>query len=224
MSREKRALVRHAPLKPEDCWVAGKRQGLERTPFFDKRLVDHPPGRRMHARIGNRVEPMPQLTIQIFEIAEGAGEKEVLPDIAERPLDLAFRLCPVGPAGARLEAVMAAQIEERAIVNHAPVQVLADHRGLHAVVEDFAGNPADRLKRGDMTAQHRLQILMKDEASPDQPGVAEYHREQPNNAVDARLVSKFDHELGEVDLRLLAGRRLKANLKASRSRRSKIAQ
>ena len=44
---------------------------------------------------------------------------------------------------------MAAQIEERAIVNHAPVQVLADHRGLHAVVEDFAGNPADRLKRGD---------------------------------------------------------------------------
>jgi hypothetical protein len=75
-----------------------------------------------------------------------------------------------------------------------------------------------------MTAQHRLQILMKDEASPDQPGVAEHHREQPNNALDAGLVSKFDHELGEVDLRLLAGRRLKANLKASRSRRSKIAQ
>jgi hypothetical protein len=41
---------------------------------------------------------------------------------------------------------------------------------------------------------------------------------------DAGLISKFDHELGKVDLRLLAGRRLKANLKASRSRRSKIAQ
>ena len=65
---------------------------------------------------------------------------------------------------------------------------------------------------------------MKDEASPDQPGVAEHHREQPDNALDAGLVSKFDHELGKVDLRLLAGRRLKANLEASRSRRSKIAQ
>ena len=75
-----------------------------------------------------------------------------------------------------------------------------------------------------MTAKHRLQILMKDEASPDQPGVAEHHREQPNNALDAGLVGKFDHELGKVDLRLLAGRRLKANLEASRSRRSKIAQ
>ena len=41
---------------------------------------------------------------------------------------------------------------------------------------------------------------------------------------DAGLVGKFDHELGKVDLRLLAGRRLKANLEASRSRRSKIAQ
>ena len=60
----------------------------------------------------------------------------------------------------------------------------------HAVVEDFAGNAADRLKRGDVTAQHRLQILMKDEASPDQPGVAEHHREQPNNALDAGLVNK----------------------------------
>ena len=84
--------------------VAGKRQGIL---FFGKRLVDHPPGRRMHARIGNRAEPMPQLTVQIFEVAEGAGEEEVLPDIAEWPLDLALRLRPVGSAGARLEAVMA---------------------------------------------------------------------------------------------------------------------
>ena len=92
-------LVRHAPLEPEDCLVAGKRQGLERILFFGKRLVDHPPGRRMHARIGNRAEPMPQLTVQIFEVAEGAGEEEVLPDIAERPLNLAFGLRPIGPAG-----------------------------------------------------------------------------------------------------------------------------
>ena len=107
----------------------------------------------MHARIGDRVEPMPELAVQIIEVAEGAAEEEVLPDIAERPLDLALRLRPIGPAGARLEAVMAGEIEERAIVNHEPVQILADDRGLHAVVEDLAGNAADRLESGDMTAQ-----------------------------------------------------------------------
>ena len=35
---------------------------------------------------------MPQLTVQIFEVAEGAGEEEVLADIAEWPLEIALRL------------------------------------------------------------------------------------------------------------------------------------
>ena len=64
---------------------------------------------------------------------------------------------------------------------------------------------------------------MHDEARPDQSGVAEHHREQPDDALDAGLVGKFDNELREVDLRLLAGRRLEADLKAGRPRRPQIA-
>ena len=65
-----------------------------------------------------------------------------------------------------------------------------------------------------MAAQDALQILVEDEARPDQPGVAEHHREQPDDALDAGLVGELDLEPGEVDLRLLAGRRLEAHLEA----------
>ena len=65
----------------------------------------------MHARIGDRVEPMAQLVVQIVEIAEAAAEEEVLADVAERPLDLALRLGPIGPAGARLEAVVPGEVD-----------------------------------------------------------------------------------------------------------------
>jgi hypothetical protein len=50
--------------------------------------------------------------------------------------------------------------------------VLADHRGLHPVAEDFPRRPADRLQRRDMAAQHGLQVLVNDEASPDQVRIA----------------------------------------------------
>ena len=47
-----------------------------------------------------------ELRVEILEIAEGAGEEEVLADVAERPLDLALRLGAVRAAGPGLEAVV----------------------------------------------------------------------------------------------------------------------
>ena len=140
-----------------------------------------------------------------------AAEEEVLADVAERPLDLALRFGPIGPAGARLKAVMAGEVDEGAVVDDEPVGVLADDRGLHAIVEDRARRAADRLEGGDVAAQDALQILVEDEPRPDQAGVAEHHREQPDDALDARLVGELDLEPGEVDLRLLARRRLEAH-------------
>src|SRR6516225_11708606 len=164
----------------------------------------------MHARVGDHIEPMTELPVQVVEIAEGAAEKEVLADVAERPLDLSLRFRPIGPAGARLEAVVAGEVDKGAVVDDEPVGVLADDRGLHPIIEDRTRRAADRVEGSDVAAQDALQVLVEGEPRPDQPGVAEHHREQPDDALDPRLVGELDLEPGEVDLRLLARRRLEA--------------
>ena len=74
-------------------------------------LGDDAPGRGMHAHIGHLVEPLPQLLIEIIEIAEAAAQEEVLADVAIRPLDLALRLGPVRLARLRQVAVVAGKLD-----------------------------------------------------------------------------------------------------------------
>src|SRR6185437_15605444 len=171
------AFVRSAPLEPQHRPVGCDGQGFQRRSILGEGLVDDPVGGRMHARIGDRIEPMTELLVQVVEVAERAAEEEVLADVAEWPLDFTLCFGPIGPAGARLEAIMASKVDEGAVVDDEPVGVLADDRGLHAIVEDRARRAADRLEGGDVAAQDTLQILVEDEPRPDQPGVAEHHRD-----------------------------------------------
>ncbi len=62
-----------------------------------------------------------------------------------------------------------------------------------------------------MATKDALQILVNDEARPHQPGIAEDHREQPDDAPDARLIGELDLQPGEINLRLFAGQRLEAS-------------
>ena len=48
------------------------------VPFW---LVDDALGSGVDTRIGTGIEPMPQLGIQIVEVAEGAGKEEVLTNV-----------------------------------------------------------------------------------------------------------------------------------------------
>ena len=169
------ALVRDPPLKLEHGAERHQRQGLEHELLFGKGFVDDALGRRMHARVGHRPEPMGELSVQVVEIAEQAGEEEVLADVAERPLDFPLGLGPVGAAGLRMEAVMCGTVDQRAVVDDVGLVVLADHRGLHPVVEDLARHSAQGREGRHMATQHGLQILMGDKTRPDQPAVAEHH-------------------------------------------------
>ena len=93
------------------------RQGLQLRLLGGKGLRDDPLGRAVQTDIGDRVEPVAELGVEIVEIAEAAGQEEVLPDVAEGPLDLALRLGPIGPAGFGQEAVVLRQGEQRAVVD-----------------------------------------------------------------------------------------------------------
>jgi len=41
----------------------------------------------VNADVGHGIEPGDELSVEVVEVAEAAAEKEVLADIAERPLD-----------------------------------------------------------------------------------------------------------------------------------------
>ena len=113
------ALARDPPLEPQHRPERGQRQRPQEGLLLGKGLHDDAPRGGMHARIGHRGQPVLQLPVQILEIAEGAGQEEVLADVAERPLDLALGLGPVRAAGFRMEAVVAGQIEQGAVVDDA---------------------------------------------------------------------------------------------------------
>ena len=109
---------------------------------------------------------------------------------------------------------MPSEVEKGAVVDHKTIRVFPDHRGLHAVVENLAWRSTDRLERGDVAAQNRLQIPMNNEPRPDQARIAEHHREQPDDARHPALIGELNFEPGEIDLGLglLAGRGLEPHL------------
>ena len=82
----------------------------------------------------------------------------------------------------------------------------------------------DGFEGRDVAAQHRLQVLVHDECRPDQPGVAQHHREQPNDAKGAGLVGELGAKLSKVDLSLLARRRLEPTLEPDGGCRPHLAQ
>ena len=206
------AVARDAALEPQHRPERRQRQGTQMQLLLGKGLVDDPACGRVHARVGDGVEPMPELLVEVVEIAEAAGEEEVFADVAERSLHFPLGLGPVRLAGLWEKAVVTGEVDERAIVDDAVAVTGAGHRGLHAVVEDLPRRAADRLEGGGMAAQHRRQVLVHHEPGPDQAAVAEHHGEQPDDPRRGGLVGEHDVEPGEVHLGLLAGRGLEAHL------------
>ena len=132
------------------------RQGLQLRLLGGERLGDNALGGAMDPDVGDGVEPVDELRVEIFEVAEVAAKKEVLADIAERPLDLALGFGPIRATGARLEAVMPRQRQQRPVIDDMALIVFAGHRRLHAVVEDLYRNAAERGEGLHMTAKQRL--------------------------------------------------------------------
>ena len=91
------------------AWNAPGSQRLKRRALLGEMFGDNTPGRGVDAHIGDLVEPLTKLRIEIVEIAKAAAEEEVLADVAERALDLALRLGPIRLAGLGQVAVVAGE-------------------------------------------------------------------------------------------------------------------
>jgi hypothetical protein len=120
---------------------------------------------------------------------------------------------------------MPGKFEQRTIVDDvASLGILAAEHGSHAVVEYVFRHTTQRLECRGLTAQQRRQVLVQHEAGPQHATVAQHEREQPKDPLRPRLVSEQRAEVGEVDLRLTAGRRLEAHLERRRLGRPDVAQ
>jgi hypothetical protein len=97
--------------------ITGERQRLQGRLFFGEGLIDDALRGRVHAGIGDRIEPMLQLGVEIIEITKGAAVGKVLADVTERPFHFAFGLRPVRPASAWLKAIVPGEIDKRAIID-----------------------------------------------------------------------------------------------------------
>ena len=113
------AVARDPPLQPQDGPEGGQRQRPQEGMLLGKGLHDNAARGGMNARVGHGGQPVLQLPVQVLEIAKGAGQEEVLADVAEGPLDLAFGLGPVRAAGFGMEAEVPGQVDQRAVVDNA---------------------------------------------------------------------------------------------------------
>ena len=166
------ALAADAPLDGQHGAVGDGGMRDQRRLLLGEVLVDDPAGGGVHPGIGDLRAPVVELGVEIVEVAEAARQPEVLPDVAVGPLDLALRLGPIGPAGARHGAVVVEQRDERGVVLDHAVGVLADHRRLHAVVEQLGRRAVHGGEGVDVAAQDGLQILRGAEPAPEPAAVA----------------------------------------------------
>ena len=81
--------------KPQHGLERPGRQRLQAGTFLGKVLLDHTARGGVGARVGDLIQPLAELVVEVAEVLEAAGEEEVLADVAERALDLALGLGPV---------------------------------------------------------------------------------------------------------------------------------
>ena len=128
------AVAGNASLEPQHGLERPGCQWPKRRALLGEMLGDNPSGRGMGARIGDLIEPLAELRVEIIKVAKAPAKEEVLADVAERTFNLALCLGPIRLAGLRQVAVVAGEREQRAIVDDvAGLRILAMEHGPHTV-------------------------------------------------------------------------------------------
>ena len=188
------------------------RQRLQGRALRVERGLHRLAGGGVGAPVGDLVTPLVKLPVQIFQVLEPAGQEEVLAHVAERALHLALGLGPVGPAGPGMEPVVRGQGQQGGMVDDLTGLGLAQHRGLHAVIQQPGRDPA-QLGKGRLVAGHQhVQRLAPDKTPEQVTGMAQHQGKQRDHPDAPGVVPEAHLEMGKVHLPLVTGGRLKAHL------------
>jgi hypothetical protein len=122
------------------------------------------------------VAPRPGPAVEVLECREARALEERLPDVPDGPLHLALLVALAGGAGARLEVVVRAQLEEARVEVDGAALAL-EHCGLEVVVENHPRTPGEETEGGDVAPEEVLLALVEEELQIESAGEAERHHE-----------------------------------------------
>ena len=194
--------------------------------FFCEHLGDGTPAVLGTGALGGAGgAPRVGLVVEVVEVAESARGEEARADEADEPLDAPFLVASRRRDGARLEAVVGGELEQRGMEPDG-VAAAFEHDAFHVVVEHDPGGAPECGERLDVAADEVGERGAEGEAQECIPRIAEHQDERHQGALGAS-----DGELAEVrpvDLGLLARKGAKAQIRftgpARAQRRDAVAE
>ena len=163
--------------------------------------------------------PLVGLVIEVVDVVEVAGVEEAIADKSDNPFDSPLLIASRGRDGARLEAVMGGEFEQRGMEPDG-VGTAFEHDAFHVVVEHDFGPTPERTERLDVAADEVGERGVEVEAHERIARVAEHQHERYQ-----RALCTADGELAEVrpvDLALLTCQGAKAKIRLTRATRSEL--
>jgi hypothetical protein len=135
---------------------ADRRQRSQRRTLLRQSLVDAHPTRRVQSSVANAVAPVDVLPLELTQIGETARWPEAALEVAHPRFDSALLARTRRRARARVEAVVAAQVQEAVTPDHLITLAASDDRA-QVVVDALARHTAQPLERAHVPLEKRLE-------------------------------------------------------------------
>ena len=199
------AVLGHPAFKGQHVREGAGRQRLQGRALRLEGGMDHLAGGGMGALVGYLMAPVVKLPVQVLQVVKLAGQEKVLAHVPERAFHLALGLGPVGPAGPGVETVVRGQGQQGGMVDDLTRLGLAQHRGLHAVIQQPGRDPAQLGKRRLVAGHQHVQGLAPDKAPEQVTGMAQHQGKQRDYPHHLGVLPEAHLEVGKVDLPLVTG-------------------
>jgi hypothetical protein len=172
--------------------------------FLQPALHGNRPGGTMNANVGDLIQPLSGLKVEIVQARERANPRpKIFAHVTDSVFDFALRTGPVRPASLESEAMVAGKVRETLVPDGMSLIVGAGYHGFHIVVQDDFRPTAEVLQCPQVASDQRVQLLILRKLHVHHSGVAHHHHEriQPfRTAIPVR------DEPSPIHLSLVAGR------------------